>query len=151
MPCPPERPANPRICHGASYIRVAPGAPPACSRAPALPIPSAPDRPDTSADTLLKVAPSALSFELTIGLTTLWTTAVTTAWSSALTSALPPASTPAPAAAPLLSRPAPESLPNTASAFFSLPDPPRVPNFGGYPRNLSRSPTVPILCQFRQA
>src|SRR5271169_1018402 len=150
MPCPPERPTNPRTCHGASCIHAAPEAPPAYSRAPALPIPSAPDRPQTSADTLLKPAPPsalALTMAPSFVLKTVWTTV-----SSVLTSALPLASAPAPAQAPLPSlRPAPESLPNAASAFFSLPDPPLVPNFGGYPRNLSPSPIVPILCYFRQA
>src|SRR5271156_2914455 len=137
MPYPPERPANPHTCHGVFYIRAAPATPRACSRAPALPIPSAPDHPDTSADTSLKPA-LALSF--------VWTFERTVESSPAPTSALPHGIPPAPALTPLPSCPALESPPNTAFAFFSLPDPPLVPDFGGYPRNLSRSPIVPILC-----
>src|ERR1700731_3789444 len=99
------------------------GAPLACSRAPALPIPTAPDRPETWADMFLSFA---MTFALKFA--------------------------PAPAPAPPPSSPPPESPQNTAvSALRSQQDPPQMPDFGGYPRNLSRSPIVPILCCFRQA
>src|ERR1700730_16829153 len=59
-------PANLHICYAVSCKRSLPGAPPACSRAPALPIPTAPDRPEISADMPLKVA---LSFALSLAMT----------------------------------------------------------------------------------
>src|SRR5260370_31309454 len=39
----------------------------------------------------------------------------------------------------------------TVFAFCSPQNPPLMPDFGGYPRKLSRSPIVPILCWLRQA
>src|SRR4029077_183794 len=114
-------PANPRICCAVSYMRSPPGAPPACSRAPALPIPTAPDRPETSADTLLKVA---LSFAPTFAPT--------------LAQTLAPAPTPAP---PPSCRP-PKSLHNTVpSALGSPQGPPPMPDLG----------VTPVICRDHQS
>src|ERR1700674_5983155 len=128
-------PANLRICYAVSCKRSPPGAPPACTRAPALPIPTAPDRPETSADMFrkagLKVALSfVLSFVPTLALT------------------FPPAPTPAPRPSCRL----PETPHNTAaSALGPCKILLRCLILGGYPRNLSRSPIVSILHRFRQA
>src|ERR1700682_4731040 len=106
-------PANPHTCYAVSCMHSPPGAPPACSRAPALPIPTAPDRPETSADTLLKVA---LTF------------APTFAPKFALKIA--PAPIPAP---PQPCRP-PESLHNTAVSALGSPQGPHpMPDLGVSP------------------
>src|ERR1700694_2524195 len=106
---PPEMPANPHTCYAVSCMRSPPGAPPACSRAPTPPIPTAPYRPETSADTLLKVGSKFGSkFALTFA----------------------PAPIPAP---PQPCRP-PESLNNTAvSALGSPQSPPPLPDLGVTP------------------
>src|ERR1700716_677934 len=101
-------PKNLHICYAVSCKRSVPGAPLACSRAPALPIPTAPDRPEISAymfrKAALKVAPS---FEMTFAVT------------------LAPAPTPDPRPS---CRP-PESLHNTAvSALGSPQSPPPMPD-----------------------
>src|ERR1700675_2211954 len=128
-------PTNPHICYAVSCKRSPPGAPPACSRAPALPIPTVPDRPETSADMLLKVALEiALSFALTLA--------------PSFAMKIPPAPTPAPPP----SCPPPESPQNNAVSALGSPQyPPQMADLGGYPRNLSRSPIVSILHKFRQA
>src|SRR5258708_15543462 len=48
-----------------------------------------------------------------------------------------------------MGRPTPEA--KTVFAVCSPRNPPLMPDFGGYPRKLSRSPIVPILCWLRQA
>src|SRR6202030_1813236 len=132
---PPEPPRNLCLCHAVSYIRAPPEAPPACSQAPALPIPTAPDRPETSADMFRK---AGLKVALLFVLSFVPTLALTFA----------PAPTPAPR--PLCRLP--ETPHNTAASALG-PCKILLPCLilGGYPRNLSRSPIVSILHTFRQA
>src|ERR1700682_5728092 len=100
-------PANPHTCYAVSCMHAPPGAPPACSRAPALPILTAPDRPEISAYMFLK---AALSLAMTLALA------------------------PAPALAPHPSCRPPESLHNTAvSALGSPQSPPPMRDLGVTP------------------
>src|SRR5713101_5192427 len=88
-------PANLHICYAVSCKRSPPGAPPACSQAPALPIPTAPDRPEISADMFRKAGLKVvLSFVPTFALTF----------------------APAPTPVPSPSCPPPESQHNTAAS-----------------------------------
>src|ERR1700686_2973668 len=122
-------PANPHTCYAVSCMRSPPGAPPACSRAPAPPIPTAPDRPETSADTLLKVGSKIGSnFGSKFG-SKFWR-------KFALTFA------PAPIPAPPQPCLPPESLHNTAvSALGSPQSPPLMPDLG----------VTPVICRDHQS